>query len=220
MIENPTQSHNSLILNVAERYQRDGYRVIVEPTSADLPFGLGTYRPDLLVSKAGNEGYIVEIKNSYRQTSIDRYREVAKSVSEHEGWRFLLVTGDDTSVNEPIILPSWDDLSQRVKRSEHLVKLGEVDTAFLSFWTILEALMRKQAKNVSIPIERFPTQSLIKHLYSHGELSVEHFDMAISLLNTRNRLAHGFQAQNLSVAVMNLQKLVMDLLKLWESEEI
>lgn len=216
MIANPTQSHNSLMLNIANKYRRDGYDVIVEPTLTDLPFTLGTYRPDILVTKTENEGYIVEVKNSYLQTSIDRYREVAEAVSKHKGWRFLLVTGEDTSASEPSILPSWDDLSQRAKRGKNFVALGEIDTAFLLFWTILEALMRKQAEYVSIPIEQFPTQSLIKHLYSHGELSIEHFDMVMSLLNTRNRLVHGFEVQELSVAVTNLDKLVADLLMLWE----
>jgi hypothetical protein len=34
----------------------------------------------------------------------------------------------------------------------------------LSLWGIIEALLRRRAEEVSIPIERFPTVSLIKHI--------------------------------------------------------
>jgi hypothetical protein len=39
----------------------------------ELPFDLGTYLPDLLVKKSENEGYLIEIKHSAAQTSIERY---------------------------------------------------------------------------------------------------------------------------------------------------
>jgi uncharacterized protein YutE (UPF0331/DUF86 family) len=80
---------------------------------------------------------------------------------------------------------------------------------------IFEAMMRKQAEQASIPIERFPTSSLIKHLYSQGELSIEQFDKTTELLTVRNQLVHGYQSQNLDKEVVELQKLVSELLELW-----
>ena len=76
-------------------------------------------------------------------------------------------------------------------------------------------MMRKQAEQASIPIERFPTSSLIRHLYSQGELSIEQFDKTTELLTVRNQLVHGYQSQNLEKEVVELQKLVSELLELW-----
>ncbi len=72
---------------------------------------------------------------------------------------------------------------------------------------------------ITLPIERFPTPSLINHLYSQGELSIEQFDNAKSLLNVRNHLVHGFQTAELSEAVRQLQELVNELFKLWSPKK-
>ena len=50
--------------------------------------------------------------------------------------------------------------------------MGETEAAFLSLWGVLEAALRRRALQMSIPIERFPTLSLINQLYSQGELSL------------------------------------------------
>jgi len=221
MTTNPTQylyERDLLSSRVAERYRKDGYEVLVEPQSKDLPFDLGTYRPDLLVKKSNDGGYIIEIKNSVARVSVERYREVAEMVSDYSGWHFLLVTGDDSFPSEEgdkEQLLSWEEIIQRNKHSEYLVSLDEMEMAFLSLWTITEALMRKRAEQTRIPIERFPPMALIKHLYSQGELSIEQFDSVLSLLPIRNRVAHGYQTPELNRSVVKLQKLVNEFLNLW-----
>jgi hypothetical protein len=88
----------------------------------------------------------------------------------------------------------------------------------LSLWVILEAALRRQAKQVSIPIERFPTSSLINHLYSQGELSIEQFDKAKALQVIRNRFIHGYQTPSLIEYTKQLQELVNELLELWATQ--
>lgn len=210
--------HEDLLLRVAERYKQREFEVITEPLSDDLPFDLGTYRPDLLVKKPDGTGFIIEVKTSVSRVSVERYREIAEIVAEHKGWRFLLVTGDDDMFNEQGVkeqLLSLEEIVERKEKSDHLVAIGEMEAAFLSLWSIVEALMRKQAEQALIPIERFPPISLIKHLFSQGELSIEQFDRAMSLVEVRNRLAHGFQTEELGKSVIELQTLVDDLISYW-----
>jgi hypothetical protein len=217
-----SNAESSLESRVAEKYKKQGYEVISGPLTKDLPFDLGPYLPDLVVKKSPNEGYIIELKNSVAKVSVDRYREIAEIVSQHDGWRFLLVTGDDVSSGEQEIsdggLLSWEQMRQRKIQAEHLLSIGEVEGAFLSFWVILEAALRQQAKQVSIPIERFPTPSLINHLYSQGELSIEQFDKAKALQAVRNRFIHGYQTADLAEYAKQLQELVNELLALWAVE--
>jgi len=103
----------------------------------------------------------------------------------------------------------------RKTQGERLISLGENEGAFLSLWGTIEALLRRRAEEVTIPIERFPTVSLIKHMYSQGELSIEEYDRAMLLLSVRNRYIHGFEAPEVNESVSELLALVNELISLW-----
>lgn len=206
---------------VAKKYQAQGYKVILESQKSELPFDLGNYRPDMIVEKSPQEHYIVEVKDSVAKLPIDRYRELAELVAQHAGWGFLLVTEKDVSqsakTEDEGRLLSWEQIYQRQKQAERLMSFGEVEGTFISYWGILEAVLRRQAKKMSIPIERLPTLSLINHLYSQGELSMEQFDRTKELQAIRNRFVHSYQAPNLSKPTKQLQELVSQLIDLWGS---
>lgn len=212
-------AHSSIELQVAEKYQQEGFEVIIEPELEDLPFDLGMYCPDLVIRKSKDEGYIVEIKSLATRIPVERYQEIAEIVSRHTGWRFLLITGEDVvaSIQKEFEgkFPAWEQLYRRKEEADRLVSLGELEGAFLLFWVLLEALMRKRAEQTSLPIERLPTSPLIKHLYSQGELSMEQFDQAITLQDFRNRIVHGLEVSELSEPIVQLQRLVSELLNLW-----
>ncbi|MGC1375843.1 MAG: hypothetical protein WA821_06465 [Anaerolineales bacterium] len=214
--------HDQLTGRIAKKYKKDGYKVYIEPKNPNLPFDLGLYHPDLLAIKSKDDGYVIEIKDRASNVSVDKLREIAETVTQHSGWHFLLVTGDDVSPNEAEqgsekLLLSWEQIISRNEKGKELLSLGETEGAFLAFWGVLEAVMRKQAEQVSIPIERFPTSSLIKHLYSQGEISIEQFDKIMELLNVRNQFVHGFQSQYLNQATTKeLKNLVTELIESWQ----
>ena len=210
--------HDKSVSKIAEKYRQEGYTVLVDPEPEQIPFDLGTYRPNLIVKKNEAEGYIIEFKRSARQTSIDRLKEIAEIVSENTGWRFLLMTEEDALMKDnsnEVNLLSWQQIFTRKTQGERLISLGENEGAFLLLWVIIEALLRRRAEEVSIPIERFPTVSLIKHMYSQGELSIEEYDRAMLLLSVRNRLIHGFEAPEVNESVSELLALVNELISLW-----
>lgn len=206
------------VSKIAEKYRQEGYTVLVDPEPEDIPFDLGTYRPNLIAKKNEAEGYIIEFNAAGRQPSIDRLREIAEIVSENTGWSFLLITEEDALLKDnakQVNLLSWEQIFSRRTQSERLISLEENEGAFLSLWGILEALLRRRAEEVTIPIERFPTVSLIKHMYSPGELSIEEYDRAMLLLNVRNRFIHGFEAPEVHESVSELLALVNELISLW-----
>lgn len=210
--------HDKSVSKIAEKYRQAGYTVLVDPEPEDIPFDLGTYRPNLIVKKNEAEGYIIEFNGSGRQTSIDRLKEIAEIVSENTGWRFLLITEEDALLKDnsnEVNLLSWQQIFTRKSQSERLISLGENEGAFLSLWGIIEALLRRRAEEVSIPIEKFPTLSLIKHMYSQGELSIQEYDRAMLLKSLRNRFIHGFQTPEINESVSELLALVNELISLW-----
>ena len=209
--------HDKSVSKIAEKYRQAGYTVLVDPEPEDIPFDLGTYRPNLIVKKNEAEGYIIEFNGSGRQTSIDRLKEIAEIVSENTGWRLLLITEEDALLKDnsnEVNLLSWQQIFSRKSQSERLISLGENECAFLLLWVIIEAVLRRRAEEVSIPIERSPTVSLIKHMYSQGELSIQEYDRAMLLLSVRNRFIHGFQTPEINESVSELLALVNELISL------
>lgn len=212
--------HHALETRVADKYRRQGFEVWLEPQSQELPFDLGGYRPDLIAQKPPQENYIIEIKSHTGQASIDRLHEIAETVAQHQGWRFLFVTGDDISAGDEkedgSALLTWEQILQRKAQAEHLVSLDEIEGAFLTLWAVFEALLRRQAQHALLPIERFPTLSLIKQLYSEGEIAIEQFDTALALQEIRNRFAHGYQTLDIRESMKQLQEMVEELIKVWK----
>lgn len=205
---------------IAEKYRLQGFEVVIEPSKSLIPFDLGTYCPDLIARKGADESYIIELKNSIAKVSVDRYREIAEIVAQHHGWRFLLITGEDISSGDPqddSELLTWEQMLQRQEQAQRFLAIGEVEVAFLYLWGVLEAAMRRQAKQVTIPIERFPANSLINHLYSQGELSMEQFDQVRVIQAIRDRLIHGYQMPNLGEPTKQLQMLVDELIVMWKN---
>jgi hypothetical protein len=203
---------------VADRYRAQGFEVVLEPQPKDLPFDLGAYRPDIIARKKTGEGYLIEVKSTASRAPIDRYRDIAEQVAEHDGWRYLLVTGEDEVPGEPTPegeLLAWEQIVNRKTQAERLLSMGAVEGAFLSLWGVIEAALRRRAKEVAIPIDLLPTPSLINHLYSQGELSIEQFDEVKALQGIRNRLVHGYQTPDIAEPAEQLQQLAGELIAAW-----
>ena len=216
-----TTPQNSAAAKVAEltrSYEAQGYAVKTEPAASDIPFDLGGYRPDLLVEKEGQH-LIVEVKKAGVPLSVDRLQILASTIRQHAGWRFLVVPDDEEFPGQPFSnageLVSWQAVTERAKRAGHLLNLGETDAAFLMLWSTLEAMLRRHAEQIALPIERLPTATVLNYLYSQGELSYEQFQQALAAMKVRNRLVHGFEATEATQEARPLHTLVEALLQEW-----
>ena len=208
-------SINSLVkAKVIECYSSQGYEVVHQPHIQQLPFDLNGYIPNLLVKISADQGFIVEVIDVATNLAVSHYRDIAKSVAEHRGWRFLLITGEDaTPIAEEDIADDKLTRSQILHRKERIAKLisiGEHEAAFLSLWIFAEILMRRHARHLLIPIDRLPTILMIHHLYTQLAISTDQFERAITLNEIRNRVAHGFPVKsiNLNDAIERLLNLV------------
>jgi REase_AHJR-like len=217
-----TQSlYEQRVQSTAQELLDNGYKVSIEPLISNLPFELGGYRPDLIATK-DNEGIILEIKTSLNRLSVDRFQDIAERVATHPGWRFLLVTLDDTSENilpsSADELPSWKELNTRLIKLNTLVQDSFLEPAFLFLWSIFEAALRKRAIAQNIPISRFPTKKLLNHTFSSGEISISEFDLFTSYLEVRNRISHGITAPVDPEILKLAQSSVQILVEKWSKE--
>ena len=79
-------------------------------------------------------------------------------------------------------------------------------------------MLRLHAVKAAVPVERMATTSVIRQLYSQGELSMDQFDAALVCYEERNRVVHGLRSPNLETSINNLGALVRDLLSEWSAE--
>lgn len=214
LIQSSTSIKSLVKTKVIECYSSQGYEVIHQPHIQQLPFDLNGYSPNLLVKTSENQGFIIEVLDVATNLPIAHYRELAKNVAEHSGWRFLLITGEDaTPIAEEDIADHKLTRSQILHRKERIAKLisiGEHEAAFLSLWIFAEILMRRHARHILIPIDRLPTILMINHLHEQLSISDQQFEKATTLNEIRNRVAHGFPVKplNLNAAIERLLNLV------------
>lgn len=200
--------------SIAAQLRDGGFEVHVEPERAQLPFDLGSYRPDLIATR-DDGGLIVEIKRREQRLSIDRYVEVAALVRRHPGWRFLLIPTDrlkETGLAALLVLPSRSELIQRQNAAAMLLESRLYVPAFLTAWAGVESYLRLLAEEFAVPIGSLSPVALVKHLYSHGLLSVEQFNLLQALLPVRNRVVHGLDDPSLPESAPRVVGLLASLL--------
>ncbi|NVM75180.1 hypothetical protein FHW83_000960 [Duganella sp. SG902] len=185
--------YDAQVQQLKKKFESDGYEVIIDPQSPELPFELPDYSPDLVVKKPDGGGFIVEVKTTHTRTSAERYQSIANIVRQNHGWRFLLVTIDDLNIPafaENII--GWDELEEKLKTTRSLIDSNHAEAAVLYLWSIFEAAMRKLAITEAMPIERLPAVKMLNQLYTVGYISVDEFSTVKTFLNMRNGITHGF----------------------------
>jgi hypothetical protein len=85
----------------------------------------------------------------------------------------------------------------RLEKANELLRVSSKDAAFLLLWVSTEALLRQLTTLEGLPLERIPSSTLLKELFSLGILSRDDFEMAQHALAVRNALVHGFEATGL-----------------------
>jgi len=182
-----------------------------------LPEFLAGFRPDL-VARGPNESVVVEVKVGTQTAASERFRELAETIQRQPGWRFSLVVIDPRSdeVAPPTQqLLARQEIVDRLGRANELLKTGATDAAFLLMWVAVEALLRHIATREGLPLERVPSSSLMKELFSLGILSRSELEVAQRAFSVRNALVHGFATTRLDETSRELaqfaQKLLLEL---------
>jgi hypothetical protein len=204
------------VSEIAEQYASMGYEVFRDPEPHLFPFDTFGYRPSLL-ARRGDENVMVEVRTMGRHAPIGRIVELMEEVKRH-GWRFTLVTLDDVEIgplSDDDALPTWDQFPERIARAERLLRTSEVEAAFLLLWTTLEGMLRREALESGLPIERLPSSGMIKHMVTYGVLDHHQLGRVEALLVVRDRVIHGFQASGLAKSMSELQDVVRELTAEW-----
>lgn len=217
MNTNSTNSESANLTELARNYEAKGFTVKVLPAPGDIPFDLGGYQADLLAEK-DDQHLLIEVKRAGTPLSVDRLQSLAETIRQQPGWQLLLVPateGPGQSLRTTSQLASWPATTERARRASALLASGETEAAFLMLWVTLEALLRRHAEQIALPVDRQPTSALLNYLYSQGELTFEQFQLALKAQQVRNQLVHGFEATEVPAVTQSLHELVSELLSEW-----
>ena len=211
------EAYRQKLQEIAAEYEARGYEVLVEPRPEQLPEFLAGFRPDL-VARGPNDSVVVEVKVGTQTAASERFRELAETIQRQPGWRFSLVVIDPRS--DEVAPPTQQlldrqEIVDRLGRANELLKTGATDAAFLLMWVSVEALLRHIATREGLPLERVPSSSLMKELFSLGILSRSELEVAQRAFSVRNALVHGFATTRLDETSRELaqfaQKLLLEL---------
>lgn len=218
MIESNSSERDAKIQKLKDEFERDGYEVLLTPGKESLPFDLDDYLPDMIALKA-NAGLIVEVRTVNTTSSIERFQTIARTVQQHPGWRFLVVTVDDLNVPASSqTMASWAELTTKIGLVRTLMAQGSMEPAILFLWSIYEGAMRKLAIAAAMPIERLPAIKLMNQLYTAGYISVDEFETANRFLEMRNQIAHGLNTVPDGQLLSSFVRIVSDLIQEWKDE--
>jgi hypothetical protein len=186
---------------LAQEYRDQGYEVLVEPETPELPGPLAGFRPDLVVRR-GDEVVVVEVK--FRESLGDpRLRELSEAVRRQPGWRFDLVLLRPEP--GPPGTKEWTatDVSNHLSQVEALLGFGHQEAALLLAWSAAEATLRLLAKKEGLALQREDAPYLLKLLTSRAVLTREQHDLLQEVLQLRNAVAHGHQPPEINPTKIN-----------------
>lgn len=199
---------------IAKRYEDRGYTVVSQPLESEIPFSLGSYKPDLLATKKGSM-VLVEVK-SRGTSSLDSRRllQVKDEVEKHPGWQFVVVSVDteelrksETTAGET---PSIEAIRGRLKSLDPLLANESVPAELLlpQLWVVYVSTLRAILKLDSIVADDLTDLSLLNKAYTEGVISLDESVTAKVLFQMRNEAVHRLNVMSTLQDCKQLRKLV------------
>jgi len=166
-------------------WEKEGYRVLREPTRKDLPSFLGNFVPDaLLVGE--DENVVIEVIHKGNEQSNRKVREIEKLLEGKPEWRLeVLYVGTPRSA---LTLSDSHTINEHT-RSVASVLSVDPKAALLLLWGIIEACARRlDPDNTTRP--QSPGR-VVELLAGAGHISLDDARILRNSLQKRNRVIHG-----------------------------
>jgi hypothetical protein len=181
------------IRELAREYRGLGYRVIVEPTDAELPDFLKGFQPDL-IAIGETESVVVEVKTGAQLAGLKELSGLAARVEKQPNWRLDMVVSNPRDKKQLEVAQPWElsDISRHLAESRVISEAGHKEAAFLLLWAATEALLRHFAVREKIDAPALqPPRALVNQLTTAGAIDRKDYKPLIEAADTRNRVAHG-----------------------------
>jgi hypothetical protein len=182
---------------VADRYRNLGFKVVLHPSSDDLPPFAKDFKVQILATK--DDGSVLGVAKAtpselQADEDVARYAEITE---KQPGWRLdVFVLGPDAPAvpaHGEVREPSDEDLRHAVSDAERMLREGFVRQGFVTAWAALEGAMRRKliALGGKATYGTSP-RTMLNELFSAGIFSNRVFRDLEGLFQLRNIIVHGF----------------------------
>jgi hypothetical protein len=198
---------------VANEYEKKGFRVILEPSISDLPEELRAlnFQPDIIAT-SDNLNLIIEVK-TFETIKNSRLVEMAEKVKSIVGWDFELVYTNPKPKYEVPDTSGSSSLMEVKNGLERAAKFLETDAgkeysdaALLLIWSAVENALRANYRTYKVNEKNLIPSVLIRDSVIFGVIGKEDQSFLESMMKIRNELSHG--AFNKRVNKKDLKKLI------------
>lgn len=171
------------------QYEEQGFTFFAHPERDAIPAFLGSYRPDAIARKPGNN-VIIEVRQRSSAAAERSLNEIRRLVEGQPEWQFVITYGgNDPQTTTVIPTASAAAIRERLVEARSLAQQGHRRVAFTLGWFLLEAaLHRLQGEESKRP--RAPG-TVVETLAMLGYLTPETERQLRPLIGLRNRIVHG-----------------------------
>lgn len=190
MMKQQTDNTRSGLLDVANEYIEQGYRVVIQPTKEDLPKFLAAFKPDI-IAYGNDENVVVEVKNRHMLAESDYLPALADTINSMPGWRLDLASNPQAAQDAEEL--SRIEIRNRLVTVQQLSNMTQEEAATVLAWSATEAALRLVAKKNGVQLESDEPMFIVKKLFSLGILSREDYELFYEGVHLRNVIVHGYR---------------------------
>ena len=204
----PKMNELEVLNKVRERYERQGYKFILEPSSDKMPEFLEGVRLDAIAVK-GDKGIVFEVKNSLKAAENSALvKFLASEIPKHAGWNFELLLVESDVQDD---LPSKNEIGLALGEVKILVREGNEKVAIIYAWGLLEAAVRKIGLfEATDKIKRYLPNTIVEQLVADGFVDDSTAELLRTAAKIRTALAHGMISTSVPAIIMSTLVNVID----------
>ncbi|CBS90763.1 hypothetical protein [Azospirillum lipoferum] len=173
------------------RYEAEGYTFTIAPESSLLPPFLGSYIPDALARKPG-QNIAIEVKRHPTRPADWQLQDIRRLFDGHPDWQLSVVHRAAAS-GQAVVVPTAPPaaIRRRLEETRALSALGHRRPAFVMAWALLEAAVQLVGEAERKPNSAHTPGSLIQTLAMNGYIAPATERRMRELTGLRNRIVHG-----------------------------
>lgn len=184
-----SQEELDLLASLRRQYEAKGFSFEMEPDLRGLPDFLGSYVPDAIARKAG-ENVAIEVRKSRSRASEFSLQQIRSRFDGHPDWTFAVAYAAEDPLKTLTIKPAAvPAIRRQLADVRALITQGQNRAAFLLAWSLLEAtLLNVEGEQEARP--RTPA-SVLQGLAMLGRIEPETERRLRSAILLRNAVVHG-----------------------------
>ncbi len=192
---------------LGDRYQQQGYQVVLHPSRDDLPGFAEGFRVEVLATR-GDGGVLASAKESREEFETDPdLSHYADVIEKQPGWRYdVFILGPSPKVKprrSDAKEASPDEVSRSLDEAGRLIEEGFGAQAVVAAWAALESAMRHRLRSRGLKAGWGTSpQTMLNELLDTGDLKPGEFRDLERHFELRNTIVHGFSPPSIEPSVV------------------